>query len=144
MKKIYILVLFSLWSILSCSADDSTAVVKKFQKIILDNTPLKAEEKLDKKNTPKLKEFIKYISPQEMENQKVLFYDLEDNYDINPLLPRFVKYMMEDGNIIKIHTVKNIMAIMVNENFDQQNFEQNAKNINLLITKSSKEAFLKL
>lgn len=143
MKKIFTLIFLSYFALTSM-AIDTIKVVNIPKKIILDNSPLKEEEKIDKKNTPKLKEFIKYISPQEMETHKVLFYELEDKYDYNPLLPRFLKYMMDDGNIIKIHTVQNIMAIMVNDNFDQQNFEDNAKRINLKLIRSSKEAFLKL
>lgn len=123
-------------------ANDTLKVDKVYPKIILDNTPLKPEEKIDKRNTPKLKELIRYISPQEMQSQKVLFYELENNYDSNPLFPRFVKYMLEDGRIIKLHTVKNIMAIMINDDFDIQNFEENAKRIQLKLTKTSKESFL--
>jgi hypothetical protein len=123
-------------------ANDTLKVDKVYPKIILDNTPLKPEEKIDKRNTPKLKELIRYISPQEMQSPKVLFYELENNYDSNPLFPRFVKYMLEDGRIIKLHTVKNIMAIMINDDFDIQNFEENAKRIQLKLTKTSKESFL--
>ncbi len=142
MKYIYTFLLFG-FAIIS-TANDSIKVDKISQKIILDNSPLKAEERIDKTNTPKLKEFVSYISPYEIDTQIVLFYELENNYDSNPLFPRFVKYMLEDGNIIKLHTVKNIMAIMINDDFDIQNFEENAKRIQLKVIKTSKEAFLKL
>lgn len=142
MKKLYILLCFCAFYATTL-AQDSTQTQQKQPKIILDNTPLKPEEKIDKRNTPKLKELIRYISPQEIESKKVLFYELDNNYDSNPLFPRFVKYMLEDGNIIKLHTVKNIMAIMINDDFDIQNFEENAKRIQLKVIKTSKEAFLK-
>lgn len=140
MKYIYTFLLFG-FAIIS-TANDSIKVDKISQKIILDNTPLKPEERISKSNTPKLKELIRYISPQEIESKKVLFYELDNNYDSNPLFPRFVKYMLEDGRIIKLHTVKNIMAIMINDDFDIQNFEENAKRIQLKLTKTSKESFL--
>lgn len=142
MKTIYT---FLFWGFtFTLKANDTLKMDKVYQKIILDNTPLKPEERISKSNTPKLKELIRYISPQEIESKKVLFYELDNNYDSNPLFPRFVKYMLEDGNIIKLHTVKNIMAIMINDDFDIQNFEENAKRIQLKVIKTSKEAFLKL
>ncbi|HOY41595.1 MAG TPA: hypothetical protein PLX60_07020 [Chitinophagales bacterium] len=141
MKTIYT---FLFWGFtFTLKANDTLKMDKVYQKIILDNTPLKPEERISKSNTPKLKELIRYISPQEIESKKVLFYELDNNYDSNPLFPRFVKYMLEDGNIIKLHTVKNIMAIMINDDFDIQNFEENAKRIQLKVIKTSKEAFLK-
>lgn len=142
MKTIYT---FLFWGFtFTLKANDTLKMDKVYQKIILDNTPLKPEERISKSNTPKLKELIRYISPQEIESKKVLFYELDNNYDSNSLFPRFVKYMLEDGNIIKLHTVKNIMAIMINDDFDIQNFEENAKRIQLKVIKTSKEAFLKL
>lgn len=144
MKKLYILLCFCAFYTATTLAQDSTQTQQKQPKIILDNTPLKPEEKIDKRNTTKLKELIRYISPQEMESQKVLFYELENNYDFNPLFPRLVKYLLEDGNAKKIHTIKNTIAILVSDQFDAQNFEENAKRINLKLTKTSKEAFLKL
>lgn len=142
MKYIYTFLLFG-FAIIS-KANDTIKVDKVYKKIILDNSPLKAEERIDKMNMPKLKEFIGYISPQEIESQKVLFYELENNYDSNPLFPRFVKFLLEDGNAKKLHTIKNTIAILVNDQFDVANFEENAKRINLKLTKTSKEIFLKL
>lgn len=147
MKKLHACLFFILMSLFPSLSEagnaDSVLTQKPYQKIILDNSPIRMEERIDKKNTPKLKEFIHYISPEEMEKGIVLFYELENKYDYNPLFPRFVKYLLEDGNVKKIYTVQNTMALLVNSQFDIANFEENAKRIGLTLTKSSKENFLK-
>lgn len=151
MRNIYILLfLSSIYSPLFAN-DNSTILEnilqsendsseKSYENIQLVNSPLKDDEKINKNTTPRLTQFISYISPKEMASNKVLFYNLDQ---INTeFLPRLIHYLLNDKDALKLHSIKNNIAIMVTNDFDINLFEQNAKNISILITPISQTEFL--
>ncbi len=107
--------------------------------VVLDASPLRSEEILTKEASKELSEFIRYISPEEMDMQVVLFYQF-----IKPrhkLMPRLIRYLVEDANAVKLHAIENKIAILITEKFDVEQLDKNLINMNMPFTKISRQEF---
>lgn len=145
MKKsitFFIFTLFLFQSLLKAEGADSILIPKT--KIYLNDAPLREDEKIYKDNNSALKEFVRHIDldrVNELDSVDVLFYNFPDPG--NPLSIRLINYLIKDGDAIRLDGLKDNVAILVKQKFDVALFEENMNRIHFPFRKITKEEFLK-
>lgn len=120
----------------------STALPKS--RIYLNDAPLRVDEKIYKDNNSALKEFVKHIDldrVNELDSVAVLFYNFPE--PSHPLAMRLMIYLINDGDAIRLDGLKDNVAILVKQRFDVALFEENMQRMHFPYNKITKEEFLK-